>query len=164
MSSARLILVGTALTLSACASPQGEVDGMCSAIASFANASDASTHSVRLTTDWGGVYTKSEDPDEWVMAAKSCEHDDFKPGQSLCGYLLEDTSTEFPSINYRRALRCLGVSVSGRSPTDDHKLPPSGTSRHVSGVRRRVLVKVELLPGTETTPPTLKISAQGNST
>jgi hypothetical protein len=132
---------------------------MCPAIAAFANASDAIVHSVRLTTDWGGVYTKSEDPDEWVMAAKSCEHGGFKPGKALCGYLLEETSTEFPAINYRRALRCLNVEVSGRSPTDDHRLPPSASSGHMSGVRRGVLVKVELLHGTETTPPTLKISA-----
>jgi hypothetical protein len=163
MSSAQLIVVGLALVLNACATSQREVDGLCPAIAAFANASNAGNH-VRLTTDWGGVYTKSEDPDEWVMAAKACEHDGFAPGQSLCGYLLEETSTEFPAINYRRALRCLGVKISGLSPTDDNRLPPSATSRHVPGVLPGVLVKVELLHGTDTTPPTLEISVHGDGT
>jgi hypothetical protein len=159
MSSAQFIVVGIALALNACATSHREVDGMCAAIAAFANAPDAGNHSVRLSTDWGGVYTKSEDPDEWVMAAKRCDHSGFEPGKSLCGYLIEETSTEFPRINYRRALRCMGVRVSGRSPTDDRSLPPSATSRHVLGVRPGVSVKVELLPGTDTSPPTLEISA-----
>jgi hypothetical protein len=137
---------------------------MCPEIVAFANASSGtSLHSVRLTTDWGGTYAKSEDPDEWVMAAKGCEHDGFEPGKVLCGYLLEETSTEFPGINFRRALRCIGVRVSGVSPTDDHKLPPSVSSRHVTGVRRGILVKLEQTHGTGTNPPTLTIAVQGST-
>jgi len=160
MAFARLTLFSVVFVLSACAATPREVDGMCPAIAAFANASDASLRSVRLTTDWGGVYTRSDDPTHFVMAAKGCAHDGFEPGKALCAYLLEETSTEFPAVNYRRALRCLGRRVSGLSPTDDNKLPPSAMSRHVSDVRRGVTVKIELLNGTETTPRILEISAQ----
>jgi hypothetical protein len=163
MSLARHALVLTAFALSACASTQREIDAICPAIAAFANAStDAAVHSVQLTTDWGGTYTKSEDPNEWTMAAKRCEHGGFEPGRVLCDYLIEETSTEFPGINYRRALRCIGVRVSGKSPTDDHKLPPKASSRHVSGVRRGVSVTLSQTEGTETIPPTLTIEVQGS--
>jgi hypothetical protein len=154
------MLISILMVLSACAGTKREIDGMCPAIVAFADAADSSLHSVRLTTDWGGVYTKSEDPGELILAAKECHHDGFEPGRALCGYLLEETSTEFPAANYRRALRCLGLKVSGLSPTDDYKLPPSATSRQVPGVKRHVLLKIELLKGTETTPPALKVSAQ----
>jgi hypothetical protein len=156
------LALALALALSACASTRSEVDAICPAIAAFANAStDATVHSVQLTTDWGGAYTKPENPDEWVMASKGCEHGGFEPGRVLCGYLLEETSTEFPGINYRRALRCIGIKMSGQSPTDDHKLPPSATSRHVPGVRQGVSVTLAQTHGTETIPPTLTIAVQG---
>ena len=163
MLAARLALVGIILMLNGCAISSAEVDTMCREIAAFANASGSTAHSVRLTT-WGGVYTEAELPDEWRTTAQDCEHDDYEPGKKLCGYLLEDTSLWFPITNYQRALRCLGFRASGRSSTVDHKLPLSAAPRHASGVRRGVLVKVELLPATDTepatdtAPATLKIS------
>ena len=161
MPHAHIMLVGVAFALNACASTRPEVDPMCPAIAAFANASvGAGVHSVQLTTDWGGVYTKSEDPGEQLMAAKGCEHGGYEPGRVLCEYLLDGTSTEFSGMNYRRALRCIGVRISGSSPSDDQKLPPSAISHHVSGVRQGVAVTIQLAHATEAMPPTLKISAQ----
>jgi len=156
----RLTLIGLALVLGACAGAPQEKDEMCPAIAAFASASvDGGSHSVRLMTDWGGSYHKSEDPNEEVFFAKDCVHDSFEPGKKLCNYLLEETSTEFPAINYRRALRCIGIKASGLSPTDDHDLPPTAKSHTVPGVSRNVEVTLDFTHGTDIEPPTLKITA-----
>jgi hypothetical protein len=111
-------------------------------------------------TDWGGSYHKSEDPNNDIFSAKDCMHDAFEPGRELCSYLLENTSTEFAAINYRRALRCIGIKVEGKSPIDDDDLPPSGISRGVTGLRRNVVVRLDFTRGTDTEPPTLTIAAR----
>src|SRR4051794_4132880 len=156
----RLALMGTSLALGACASTRNEPDETCRAIAAFANAAEDVGHSVRLMTDWGGSYHKSEDPNEQVFSAKDCVNDGFEPGKALCNYLLENTSTEFAAINYRRALECIGFESNGRSPIDDNDLLPSAVSRNVVGVRRNVEVKVGFTHGTDTEPPTFTIAAR----
>jgi hypothetical protein len=155
--SIRFFLIGTLLSLSACANTLNERDDMCPAIAVFANAASADRdNSVRLMTDWGGVYYKSEDPKEQVFYAKNCMHDAFEPGKELCKYLLENTSTEFPAMNYRRALECIGVKSRGHNSTDD-RLPPSVTARSIPSLRHGVVVKISFTESTDTEPPTLTI-------
>src|SRR5262245_54442260 len=82
---------------------------MCAAVTQFANAStDAEAHSVVLTTDWGSQRLVEKN----LIFEKHCEHYGYEPGAQLCGYLMENTSTEFSTINFRRAMACLGADVS----------------------------------------------------
>jgi hypothetical protein len=149
------------LALSACAGVSHQDDDMCPAIAAFANASSGGSRSVRLTTDWGGSYHKSQDPNEELFWAKDCMHDSSEPGKALCSYLLDATSNEFPATNYRRALACIGIRTTGSSPADDGALPRTAKSHTVAGMRRNVEVKLEFTQATDTEPPTLKITAHG---
>lgn len=152
-----------AAILASCATAQKEPDELCPTIAAFANApSDGGNHTVRLTTDWGGLFAEPNGAGEQPMYAKSCEHNGYEPGRTLCAYLLENTSTEFAGINARRALRCIGVRASGSiSPRDDDRLPASAKSKTVLGERVGSEVLVEFDQGSDSAPPTLSITAVG---
>ncbi|MFM9726304.1 hypothetical protein ACKI1L_37905, partial [Streptomyces scabiei] len=41
------------------------------------------------------------------MAAKRCIHGDVPSAKKACEYLMNNTSTEFPGINFKRFLLCL---------------------------------------------------------
>ncbi len=154
-------LVSVALVMGACSTLPQERDPLCEEMATYANAGKVdAVHTVRLTTDWGGDFLKSDAPDEQVFYAKSCEHDS-EPGRVLCAYLLENSSTEFAAINYRRALRCLGRSAPGLSPIDDDRLPASARSRIVRGKAVRSEILVTFFAGTNSAPPVLRISVGG---
>ena len=64
-------------------------------MAKFSNSTtDESSRSVTLETDWGNF-------------SKYCEHGDYAPGKSFCQWLIQNTSTEFAEVNFRRAFTCL---------------------------------------------------------
>lgn len=152
-------LLSCVIWLTGCVSVTDKPDDMCAAIAAFANASgEGPVHSVGLTTDWGGTFSPKDDPDSIVAAEKDCRHDKYAAGKALCAYLVEHTSTEFATANYRRALACIGYHVEGASPIDDHGLPASAESRTVRGVKRGIQVRVGLRPGTDSAPPTMVIT------
>jgi hypothetical protein len=163
MRSARIVAaICLAGMTASCATTRNEPDELCDELAAFANAAASDgNHTVRLTTDWGGVFTKSNGANEELMYSKSCEHNSYAPSRTLCAYLLENTSTEFAGINVRRALRCIGVRVSGISPTNDDRLPPSARSHAVLGEPVRSEILVEFAPATDSSPPTLSITAMG---
>jgi hypothetical protein len=157
-----IAIVWLAAVSVSCAIPPREPDELCDKMEAFANAATTSEdHTVRLTTDWGGVFTKSEGTNEEFMYAKSCEHYGYEPGRTLCAYLLESTSTEFGGINARRALRCIGVEAPGRSPIDDDRLPASAKSHSVLGRRVHSDVLVQFTRASDNSPPTLSITAIG---
>lgn len=54
----------------------------------------------------------------------------------------------------------MGVEIADAGSTDGRELPPTAASRQVPGVRHGILVKAELVPASETTPPALIISVQ----
>src|SRR5688572_2539059 len=162
---ALLSLAAVTVSLIGCASISEAPDDMCAEIATFANASvDGTERSVRLATDWGGLYTAKEDQDEVVTAAQNCAHDGYEAGKALCAYLLRNTSMEFPGINHRRALACIGRRIPGLSPTDDKRLPPSASSNSVLGVKSGTTIRVELRPTTDVTPPILVIAVRASTT
>jgi len=143
------------------ASTSDRPDPLCSEIAAFANAAaNDGTRKVRLLTDWGAVFTRKE-RDEELMYSISCEHQTYAPAQALCAYLLKNASVEFMGINVRRALSCMGKRVSGRSPTDDDQLPASFISQKVLGVRVDAELLLEFAEATDSSPPTLTITALG---
>jgi hypothetical protein len=151
-------LVSVALVTGACSALAEERDPLCEVMATFANAeNDDGVHTVRLTTDWGGNFLKSDAPDEQLFYAKSCEHDS-NPGKALCSYLVENSSTEFAAINYRRALRCLEGNAAGL--TDDNRLPADARSRTVRGKAVRSEILATFFAGSDSAPPVLSISAR----
>jgi len=147
-------ILGLVALQCSCATTTTESDELCRQIARFANYSPTGApRTVRLTTDWGGVFSSTN-----VMAEKACLHGADKAGKALCAYLLNDTSTEFAAVNYRRALTCIGRESPGLSPTDDELLPPSASSSVVDGRPVRAHVTVRFTPGTRSNPPALSIS------
>jgi hypothetical protein len=94
--------------LSGCASLSPRQDQLCSEVATFANSvDDNDAHTAELLTDWGGVFSPERD----VLFEKSCQHDQDAASKRLCDYLVEHTSTEFATVNFRRARSCLGKSA-----------------------------------------------------
>jgi hypothetical protein len=157
-----VLTVTIAFVFSACATPPRERDDLCDELVRFADApSGVDRHSVRLKTDWGGVYLKSaeDEPGEQVMAAKSCEHGSDEPGKALCAYLIEHSATEFATINYRRVLECLGVHVKAARSAEDAGLPRLAKSRRVRGHVIHSEIVAEFSYATDSEPPTLTISA-----
>jgi hypothetical protein len=145
-----------------CATTPDEPNDLCDHMAAFANAAaNDGTHTVRLMTDWGGYYARLKDPSDDAMYVQSCEHESYAPAQSLCAYLLENTSIEFQGINVRRALHCMGKRASGRSPTDDDRLPASARSHEILGVPVGSELLLEFTRASDTTPPTLGLTAVG---
>jgi hypothetical protein len=133
-------------------------DQLCSEIARFANSSDDSAvHTVELLTDWGGVFSE----DKNTVFEKACKHDQYAPAKKLCDYLLENTSTEFATVNFRRALSCLGQAQAYAGPQDARIEYLNGkvTSLSARGVRADVQVSVEFSTGSNERPPSLKIAA-----
>src|SRR5690349_4961845 len=145
--------------LSGCTSLSGQRDPLCPEIARFANSvDDDDVHSVELRTFWGA----RPEGDEIVMGEKGCARNKLAPEIRLCDYLLNDTSTEFATINFRRALHCLNESESYLGPPEAHVEYLKGliTSYSVAGVRPDRLVAIEFSTGSNEELPSLKISAQ----
>jgi hypothetical protein len=119
---------------------------MCAEIAKFANSStDTSIHNVALINDWGGPISQEESQKQgdYAMYVKQCRHDDYSPGKDLCAYLMENTSTEFPDINVRRALVCLNNPASRRYTARRTQFTTvTVSSRSALHVRSNVLVTV----------------------
>lgn len=135
-----------------------ERDELCPQLTAFANADPTGArHSVRLGNDWGGQFAPRENPDDFVMAYKTCDHDGYSPGKTLCDYLMENTSTEFPVINMRRAMSCFGMHAAGLSPTDDDKVPSKARSRRIEGNRLNSPIEVDLAHSTDEHPSVLTI-------
>lgn len=132
---------------------------MCVEIARFANASAGGTmHEVEFTTDWGGQFSKEQN----VLAEKHCEHGGFEAGKQLCGYLMENTPTEFAAININRALDCIGaprIPDSLSQPFQLEYMAAKFEAEEVKAVRDGILVGVEYSYGFLEKPPSLRIYA-----
>jgi hypothetical protein len=113
---------------------------------------------VELSTDWGGVFSN----EKGVIAEKACKHDESTSGKRLCQYLMEDTSTEFAAVNFRRALSCLSGAQIYAGPPESRVEYLHGriTSYSAKGVQPDVLVWVEFSTGSDDQAPSLKIGAQ----
>jgi hypothetical protein len=89
-------------------------------------------------------------------------HDRYGPGEELCGYLMEHTSTEFPDVNFKRALACLNTrsSISSDTYLLVRRLSNQPIwSDHATMVKARVVVGIEYSPVVEGLPASLKILA-----
>jgi hypothetical protein len=152
------LAVVSLVLLSGCGSLLPRRDPLCSEIAVFANSiDDDAVHSVELLTDWGGVFSQVPN----VFYEKSCQHDQATSSKRLCDYLVNHTSTEFATVNFRRALSCLSRSQSYIGPPDAQVeyLKGAVSSFSVRGAPHS-LVTVEFSTGSDDRPPSLKISAQ----
>jgi hypothetical protein len=132
------------LSLTSCAARQSGRDTMCSELVRFANASPTSgLRTVRLMTDWSTM-------------SKGCAQRRLAPEKRLCSYLLEHTSTEFASINYKRVLGCFGFDIV--PDASEQILPSPVTDRDVMGVHLRRELTATFAPGNSGDLPFLEIS------
>ena len=154
-----------------CFSPaQSAHDNLCREIADFANASlDTAIHSVELTNDWGCDFYKGEPPDPGELppfGCKGCVHGGYDPAKKLCSYLLANTSTEFPDLNFKSVLECLNTQhhISLHSRTSVKRLSNRAIwSTHAQGVHAGIFVGVEYSLDVEDSPEILKILARVRS-
>jgi hypothetical protein len=92
-----------------------------------------------------------------------CKHGDDAPSKQLCTYLMEHTWTEFPDINFKRALGCLNTAYnfSTKSQASVERVSNRSIwSDHAELVKPRVVVGVEYLTNAKDSPAILKISAK----
>lgn len=91
-----------------------EKDKLCPHVDSFLKSVNSDQgESIELHTSWGSNFT---DDSETALSAKRCIHRNQAAAKDLCNYLMKNTSTEFPGVNFKHILMCL-------SP--DSKLPSS---------------------------------------
>jgi hypothetical protein len=160
-----LILLGAFFGLTGCvASVPDEPDLMCPAIAAFANASkDSTIRSVELINDWSCNFYKGITESELDFGCKGCKHEDYVPAKELCSYLMENTSTEFSYVNFKRVLDCLNTAnnFSLKSPSSAERLSNRPIwSDHAELAKPRIVIGVEYLTNVLDSPPILKISAR----
>ena len=84
-------------------------DDLCPHLKEFLNSVEVGqSASIELHTSWGANF---KDNDEDVMAAKRCIHGDVPSAKKACEYLMNNTSTEFAGINFKRFLLCLSPNT-----------------------------------------------------
>ncbi len=93
-----------AATLGCVSAAHANDDSMCDALRDFADSvSGSEVYEVTLFTDWGTEPTiacgRSEKPSEIAF----------------CGYLVDNSSIEFMTVNVERVLACAGVDLPQRS-------------------------------------------------
>lgn len=82
-----------------------EDDELCPYLTNFFNSVKVDqVTSIELHTSWGSNF-KGHDED--VIAAKRCLHGDISSAKKACEYLMDNTSTEFAGVNFKRFLLCL---------------------------------------------------------
>lgn len=59
---------------------------------------------IELHTSWGSNFIGES---EEAFAAKRCIRDESPLAKNLCNYLMENSSTEFSGVNFKRFLMCL---------------------------------------------------------
>jgi hypothetical protein len=134
-------------------------DMLCGEIAVFANSSaDYAVHTVELTTDWGGTFSKEKN----VIAAHTCLHNQYAPGIRLCSYLMDHTSIEFATYNFERTLSCLGKTEinADESVSNIEYLNEKVSFYGSKHVNPHVIVDVEFSTGSHDKAPSLKIAVQ----
>jgi hypothetical protein len=154
----RKLLTGfIAISLALSIAARSEGDALCDELARFGSSSYKVSPIIQFTTDWS-MRPDPDDPHSYVWGTKTCDDGNSQPGRELCEYLLGNTSTEFPEVNYRRVLRCLGSQVP-LSLAQKARLPHRMTSNTVLGVRVPSALTVEFVHGNDEHLPLMKISA-----
>lgn len=146
------IVCALSVAASSCATTGS--DDLCREIVRFANSMDRSQEqSVVLTGRWMEIDEESGE----LVIEKACKNES-PAGQRFCDYLLENTSTEFPGINFSRALSCIAPSVySYRDGVHVISLFGEVSSSSTPGVRDGVTIVISLTPPED--GKELKISA-----
>lgn len=147
---ARLLVVVSAAVICGCSTVLSDRGEFCSEMARFANATPAGeTRSVQLVTNWSEL-------------SKFCSDGGSEAGKTFCGWLLQNTSTEFQHYNIRRALMCLGDSGIwlGRGAAFPEYVSGKIRSYSAKGADENVRIEVEYADGIEGQFPSLKISAE----
>ena len=148
-----LLLAATSAHVSA-ASPKRK-DALCGELAEFlASVRPDEQRIITLHTWWGA----KEVGDRIAIASKHCEHNDYEPGEKLCAYLMENTSTEFAGYNTKRVLACLAPRP---GLPDDLRINSGSFSTRYGSPNRGALVDIDLYPDEEPGGMTLRLTAEG---
>jgi hypothetical protein len=134
-----LVIIG----LSACASQRLSRDPLCKEIARFANSTKpGETRVVSLETAWG---PSGKHPDSFRSV--DCNHNGNSAGARLCGYLLENSATEFSYYNFLAAFACLsGSPDQPKNHVAYHRLEIRVSAYGAIGVREGVELSLDFKP------------------
>ena len=130
-------------------------DPLCAEVNAFlASVKPDETRTLTLRTFWGA----REEGDQIVIGSKSCEHNDYGPGEKLCTYLIQNSSTEFAGYNAKRILNCLTPKPGIAADLEIH----SGSfSTTYGSPNRGALVDLQLSPDKSAGEMVLHLQADG---
>ena len=129
-------------------------------MATFANSTLPGTnHIVSLETSWG---TSKLHPG--AIYSRDCDASGYGPGITLCHYLGENISVEFPTRNFSRALACFGKTLTEDEYFTIHEEHTKVSSLAAYGVRPNVQVTIEFGPKGDHDTMHLIISAEAITT
>lgn len=146
-----LLLLG----MPALASHAKQKDPLCAEVKAFlASVKPDETRTISLRTFWGA----REEGDQIVIGSKSCEHNDYEPGEKLCAYLIQNSSTEFAGYNAKRILNCF---IPGPGITADLEIHSGSFSTTYGSPNRGALVDFQLAPDKGAGDMVLHLQADG---
>ena len=133
-----------------------ENDELCSYLVNFLESVEVDqVASIELHTSWGKNF-KGVLKD--VTGAKRCMHNDIPTAKDVCGYILENTSTEFAGLNFKRFLKCL----SPQTRIDDGiQFSHVAVSLYYGSEERGALLELTLEHDVQIDEMVLKLEAEG---
>ena len=132
-----------------------QMDMLCGEVKEFlASVKPDETRTITLRTFWGA----REEGDRIIMGSKACEHSDYQPGEKLCAYLIENSSTEFAGYNAKRILNCL---VPKPGIAEELKIHSGSFSATFGSPDRGALVDLEVAPDKGGGEVALRLQADG---
>ena len=144
--------------LAGCAHMRPFNDQLCREMAIFGNSvTDEKPKTVRLRTAWGSGLDGRNN----VFFEKECEFGAYPPGDRLCKYIFENSSTEFNSINLARSLECLrGGNITRGSEITMESTQGTVAATNLPGAGTDVEVTVSFGTESKSRNPYLDISAR----
>lgn len=80
-------------------------DDLCEPLRQFADSvTRGETRAIRFHTIWGSNFKDRGQP---ANGAKRCDFEGYEPGRTLCQYLMENGSLQFPGESVKQAMHCL---------------------------------------------------------
>ncbi|MBH1556842.1 hypothetical protein I5U56_20760 [Stenotrophomonas maltophilia] len=142
--------VTVVLLATGCSTLPAGRDPLCAHLLAFANSASIGTRpAIELVSDWSSFSTH-------------CTHGGTPAGRQFCDWLLPNTSSEFPTINIRRALACLapGTRYAGSERLFPEYVTGKVQSLDVRGLDADVVITVEYAVGIEGERPRMKVQAE----
>lgn len=156
----RWLLLPLFACASACSGLRTTGDPLCPEIVRFANSVEPGQAArIKLCVDWGPRCDATPGVD--TIVSKRCDSDGYEPGSRLCTYLLDNSSAEFPGINFGKTLTCLGKGVHEPERYGDYDWEVARIhTQAMPGLEEGVEISIDFADGSTASPALLQIAAK----